>query len=124
MVTGGAGYVGSVLCKKLVNNYNVCVFDQFYFGRSTLSDIENNRVVIGKFGEYINANVYMSIITETVVSIPSQTMICGTPALSYQFSAASDKIFLNIASPVNIIIDFTETQGVTQTQVRGIYIKQ
>lgn len=40
LVTGGAGYIGSVFCKKLVENgYNVKIIDRFLFGNKGIKDI-------------------------------------------------------------------------------------
>ena len=40
LITGGAGYVGSVLTKKLVNqNFNVHVLDSLIFGKDGISDL-------------------------------------------------------------------------------------
>ncbi len=43
LVTGGAGYVGSVLTEKLIRKkYKVRVFDNFTFGRNSLDKIKKN----------------------------------------------------------------------------------
>ncbi|MBK7950861.1 MAG: SDR family oxidoreductase [Deltaproteobacteria bacterium] len=40
LVTGGAGYIGSVLCPRLVQEgHEVCVYDGFFFGRKPVSDL-------------------------------------------------------------------------------------
>lgn len=47
LVTGGAGYVGSVLSEKLIRkNYKVRVFDNFTFGAESLDNIKNKIEII------------------------------------------------------------------------------
>ena len=46
LVTGGAGYIGSVLTRKLVlSKYNVTVLDSLIFGRDGISDLVSNNSV-------------------------------------------------------------------------------
>ncbi len=43
MVTGGAGYIGSVLVKELLNKgHNVKCLDRFFFGHESLSEVASN----------------------------------------------------------------------------------
>ena len=46
LVTGGAGYIGSVLTRKLVlSKYNVTVLDSLIFGQDGISDLVSNNSV-------------------------------------------------------------------------------
>ena len=46
LVTGGAGYIGSVLTRKLVlSKYNVSVLDSLIFGQDGISDLVSNNSV-------------------------------------------------------------------------------
>jgi nucleoside-diphosphate-sugar epimerase len=51
LVTGGAGYIGSILCKQLLNNgHDVVALDSFLYGQSSLLDCcayENFEIIRG-----------------------------------------------------------------------------
>ena len=49
LVTGGAGYVGSILVPKLLNkNYKVTVLDKMWFGSQGIDYIKNYNLKIIK----------------------------------------------------------------------------
>jgi len=43
LVTGGAGYIGSILCESLIQNgFKVRILDRFFFGKESIKNIENH----------------------------------------------------------------------------------
>ena len=60
LVTGGAGYIGSVLVRDLLNKgYFVRVFDSLYFGDESLNELKNNpnfELVVGDIQNIENHN--------------------------------------------------------------------
>ena len=43
LITGGAGYLGSVLCPDLVENHEVVVYDNLVYNQTTLLNLFNNK---------------------------------------------------------------------------------
>lgn len=44
LLTGGSGYLGSILTRKLLaNGHHVKILDNFLFGKDSIKDIENNK---------------------------------------------------------------------------------
>ncbi len=88
----------------------------------TASSSDENKMLVSKFGFYDNAGVYINIsgTNGTVVTVPSQTVVCGSPAATRQFSG--DGTISKDGK--TIIINYTEvTNGTTTTGV-GTYTKQ
>ena len=79
LVTGGAGYIGSVLVPKLVlRGYKVTVIDNFMFGQSSLLELcsqENFEIVKG---DIRNLSYTDKIIREADLIIPLAALV-GAP---------------------------------------------
>ena len=82
LVTGGAGYIGSVLVPKLLNNgYAVTVLDNFMFGQTSLSECcgyESFEVVRG---DCRDESLIKKLLTNADVVIPLAALV-GAPICS------------------------------------------
>lgn len=86
-----------------------------------LSATLNNAVEWSKFGDYSNANAKLNIIlgTNNQVAVPTQTIVCGTPAVARTFSGngttvggggTGSTVILTITETVNSVSgNFTYT---------------
>ena len=96
LVTGGGGYVGSVLIKDLLNRgYKVRLFDKFIFGLDSIKDLINNQnlqVVIGDIRKIEDLN---TVIKNDVDSVIHLAGIVGDPACAVQASVAIETNFVS-----------------------------
>jgi nucleoside-diphosphate-sugar epimerase len=62
LITGGAGYIGSVLSRQLINRgYDVTILDTFFFGEDSIKDIRDRvKVVKGDIRD-VGAEVFDGI---------------------------------------------------------------
>lgn len=95
LITGGGGYIGSVLARMLLNNgYNVRILDKFTFGIEPIASIINHpnmEVVIGdirKIGDLKKA-------IKNIDHIVHLAAIVGDPACSVQGDIAVETNFLS-----------------------------
>ena len=78
LLTGGAGYLGSVLTRKLLTNgHHVRILDNFLFGKGSLKDIQENKKlelvtgdirdlsIVGKSLKNIDAVIHLASIVGT-----------------------------------------------------------
>ena len=62
LVTGGAGYIGSVLCRLLLEKgYSVTVLDRFFFGTEPLKEIAEKITIIKDDIRYFNPEILNGI---------------------------------------------------------------
>lgn len=80
LVTGGAGYLGSVLCEYLLDaNYQVTVVDNLLYNQKTLFHLVPNPNFEFVFGDVRNEQLMRSLIKNTDVIIPLAAIV-GAPA--------------------------------------------
>ncbi len=80
LVTGGGGYIGSVLCEKLLSDgYRVTVYDRFHFGRKPLAGVaRNSRLEIVK-GD-IRSTKKLSSLLEPGMSVVHLASLSNDPS--------------------------------------------
>ena len=82
LVTGGAGYIGSVLTRKLVSSkYNVKVLDSLVFGQDGISDLVSNKLV-KLFSDDIRNKKILTDVLKDVDCVIHLAAIVGDPLCS------------------------------------------
>src|SRR3989338_4831156 len=65
LVTGGAGYIGSVLVRKLLERgYKVRIFDKLYFGKGPIEELLKNENLELIVGDIININSFPNLMDD------------------------------------------------------------
>mgnify|MGYP001808300301 FL=1 len=78
LVTGGAGYIGSVLVPILLkNNFNVTVLDNFLFKQKSLNQIKDRRLNIVE-GDVRDKSIIKDLVTKSDIIIPLAALV-GAP---------------------------------------------
>jgi nucleoside-diphosphate-sugar epimerase len=79
LITGGAGYLGSVLCYDLIKNHDVVVYDNLLYNQTSLLSLFNNKnfkFVYGDVRDYTKLSKYVD---RSDVIIPLAAIV-GFPA--------------------------------------------
>jgi nucleoside-diphosphate-sugar epimerase len=80
LITGGAGYLGSVLCQRLLDGpYSVTVLDNLMYGQHSLFHLCGNPRFEFVFGDVRDESLIKSLIQEADVLIPLAAIV-GAPA--------------------------------------------
>ena len=79
LVTGGAGYLGSVLCADLIKNHKVVVYDNLMYNQSSLLNLFNNKDFKFVYGDVRDYKKMFPYVKDADVIIPLAAIV-GFPA--------------------------------------------
>ena len=83
LITGGAGYIGSLLTEKLLNSgHMVTVYDNFMYDQSSLNHLCSNKNLSVIKGDVRNNNEILSILSTFDVIIPLAALV-GAPICKF-----------------------------------------
>jgi nucleoside-diphosphate-sugar epimerase len=120
LVTGGAGYLGSVLCSELVKEHQVVVYDNLMYNQSTLLNLfgnQNFKFVYGDVRDYSKLSPYVK---EADVIIPLAAIV-GFPACDRDKSLATAVNYLQIK---NILKNTSSDQRIIYPNTNSGYGQQ
>jgi len=117
-ITGGAGYIGSVLTKKLLeNNYSVKVLDNFFYDQQSLLDCtvyKNFELINGDIRDYKLTNELMK---DADIIIPLASLV-GAP-ICKKYPILSHEI--NFDATINIIENKSSNQKIIMPTTNSAY---
>lgn len=117
LVTGGAGYLGSILCEHLLREgYAVTVLDNLLFGQQPHYHLCNNPNYNFVFGDARDERIVLPLVKEADVIIPLAAVV-GAPAcdrdpwLARTLNLDAIKLINQARSPNQLIIYPTTNSG-------------
>ena len=94
LITGGAGYIGSVLSRKLLQNgYNVTVLDKLLFGKDSIRELETNPKFKFIKGDIFDKDILIKILSN-IDAVVNLAAIVGEPACLCQKDVALQTNYL------------------------------
>ena len=118
LVTGGAGYIGSVLVAKLLNKkYKVIVLDNFLYSQTSLAHLISNKDLSLVFGDVRNHELVSSLIGKVDVVIPLAAIV-GAPACAKDPIMATS---INKTSTSWLINQIADTQQIIMPTTNSAY---
>ena len=75
LITGGAGYLGSVLTRNLLKNHEVIVYDNLMYNQTSLVDLSNNPNFTFHYGDVRQWSKLKYIVEQVDVVIPLAALV-------------------------------------------------
>ena len=75
LITGGAGYLGSVITRNLLKNHEVIVYDNLMYNQTSLVDLSNNPNFTFHYGDVRHWSKLKYIVEQVDVVIPLAALV-------------------------------------------------
>ena len=117
LVTGGAGYLGSVLCADLIKNHEVVVYDNLMYNQSSLLNLFNNKNFKFVYGDVRDYKKLFPYVKEADVIIPLAAIV-GFPACDRDKQLATA---INYYQIKNIVKNISKDQKILYPNTNSGY---
>ena len=118
LVTGGAGYIGSVLVTELLNKgYKVIVIDNFIYKQTSLSHLVRNKNLEIVFGDVRDHDLVLEFLKKADVIIPLAAIV-GAPACARDPITATS---INKTSTSWLINQISKSQQILMPTTNSAY---
>ena len=108
LITGGAGYLGSVLTRNLLKNHEVIVYDNLMYNQTSLVDLSNNPNFTFHYGDVREWSKLKYIVEQCDVIIPLAALV-GFPSCEKDKELATS---INLTQIQNIVDVLTDDQKI------------
>ena len=117
LVTGGAGYLGSILCSDLIKNHEVVVYDNLMYNQSSLLNLFNNKNFKFVYGDVRDYKKLFPYVKEADVIIPLAAIV-GFPACDRDKQLATA---INYYQIKNIVKNISKDQKILYPNTNSGY---
>ncbi|MAD57039.1 MAG: hypothetical protein CMK44_00520 [Porticoccus sp.] len=118
LITGGAGYIGSVLTTNLIENgYKVTVYDNFLYNQSSLNHLCSNENFNAINGDVRDQKKLNSLIKKADIIIPLAALV-GAPICDYDPVGART---INHDSIENLLKNISKSQIILMPTTNSAY---
>ena len=108
LITGGAGYLGSAITRKLIEKHEVIVYDNLMYNQTSLLDLSNNPNFTFHYGDVREWSKLKYIVEQCDVIIPLAALV-GFPSCEKDKELATS---INLTQIQNIVDVLTDDQKI------------
>jgi nucleoside-diphosphate-sugar epimerase len=117
LITGGAGYLGSVITRRLLSNHKVTVLDNLLYKQTSLIDVCGNKNFEFIYGDVRNRKLLLEQVSVNDVIIPLAAIV-GFPACENEKTLATE---INYNHVKDVVDNISPTQMILYPNTNSGY---
>ena len=117
LITGGAGYLGSVMTRNLLKNHEVVVYDNLMYNQTSLVDLSSNPNFTFHYGDVRDWNKLKKLVEQSDIVIPLAALV-GFPLCEKDKELATS---INTTQIQNIVDVMTSDQKILYPNTNSGY---